>query len=96
LVLGNEKAFNQVYNLEGTEQITIRQIAETIREIIGSDVRIEVIEQRAGDYAGKTASAEKAKKELGWVTTLEFKKGMERYIEWYRVNSLPKKAGAGR
>jgi UDP-glucose 4-epimerase len=96
LVLENEKAINQVYNLEGPDPITIRQIAETIRDIIGSNIRVEVTEQRAGDYAGKTASAEKAKRELDWAPAIDFKTGMQRYIEWYRSNSFPKVTGAAR
>jgi len=96
LVLGNEKAFNQVYNLEGKEPVTIRQVAETIREIVGSKVRIEITEPRTGDYEGKIAIAEKARQELGWSPTVDFRVGMERYIKWYASNCLPQTASAGR
>ena len=87
LVLGNESAYRQVYNLEGKDPITIKLVADTVREIIGGHVRVEITEQRSGDYKGKIASAEKAARELGWHPTVDFADGMRRYIDWYRSNA---------
>jgi UDP-glucose 4-epimerase len=84
LVLGNDVALGKVYNLEGPEAITIRRVAETVREIVGSGVQIETIPERSGDYVGKVASRERACLELGWEPTVLFDEGMARYIEWYR------------
>lgn len=80
----NEKAKNQVYNLEGKRRITIREIAETLKEILGNDVKIECVPARPGDYFGKEVSAEKAKRELGWEPQIDFKEGMRRTIEWFK------------
>ncbi|MGB9878312.1 MAG: NAD-dependent epimerase/dehydratase family protein [bacterium] len=81
----SERAENQTYNLEGPRKITIREIAETIKEIIGSQVEIKYVEARPGDFKGRTASFEKAEKELGWKPEIDFKEGMQRYIEWYKA-----------
>jgi UDP-glucose 4-epimerase len=89
LVLGNEAAYRQVYNLEGKDPITIKHVAETVREIIGGHVRVETTAQRSGDYKGKIASAAKAARELGWNPTVDFADGMRRYIDWYRANAKP-------
>jgi UDP-glucose 4-epimerase len=80
----DKKAENQVYNLEGPEKISIRQVAETIQKILGSHVKIEYVPARPGDYKGKEVSSEKAKKELGWEPKISFEEGMRRYIEWYK------------
>jgi len=81
-----EKAINQTYNLEGPRPITIREIAETIRGILGSQVEIRYEpDNRPGDFKGKVASYEKAKRELGWEPQIDFEEGMRRYIEWYRT-----------
>ena len=79
----DEVAKCQTYNLEGPEKVTIRQLAETVRDIIG-DVNIEYTPARPGDYAGKEVSAEKARRELGWECKTPLHKGMELYIEWVK------------
>lgn len=76
-------AKNKIYNLEGKERTSIRQIAETIKSIIG-DVEIKYIESRAGDFSGKEISSKKAEEELGWRSHTSFEKGVQSYIEWYK------------
>lgn len=76
-------AVNKIYNLDGAERITIRQIAETVQKLVG-DVRIETIPERPGDFSGKEVSSELARTELGWAPKVDFTEGVRRYIEWYR------------
>lgn len=76
-------AKNKIFNLDGTEKVTIRQIAETVKKIIG-DVKIEYIEARPGDFSGKEVSSEKALEELGWKPKVSFEEGVRRYIDWYK------------
>lgn len=83
-------AKNKIYNLDGKERITIKQIAETIKKII-QDVKIEYIPGRSGDFSGKDVSSEKAKKELGWAPKISFEEGLRRYIEWYKEREKKRK-----
>jgi UDP-glucose 4-epimerase len=83
LALSKEDAVNRVFNLEGPRPVTVREVAETIREILGSSVTIEYSEARPGDYKGKIASNEKATKLLGWAPRIDFREGMTRYIKWF-------------
>ncbi len=76
-------AKNKIYNLEGKEKVTIRQIAETIQKILGN-VEIKYVPGRPGDFSGKEISTQRAKAELGWETTTSFEEGLARYIEWYK------------
>lgn len=76
-------AKNKIYNLDGQERVSIRQIAETMHKIIG-DVKIEYTSVRPGDFSGKQVSSELAKRELGWEPKIGFEQGLLRYIEWYR------------
>ena len=76
-------AANQTYNLDGGEQITIRQIAETIRELMG-EVQISSVPARPGDFSGKRVHSARAEKDLGWKPQTSFRSGMERYIAWFR------------
>ena len=76
-------AANRIYNLDGKEKITIRQIAETVQEIVGN-ANIEYVPARPGDFAGKEVSSVRALDELGWQASTPFEEGVRCYIEWYR------------
>ncbi len=76
-------AANKIYNLDGKERVSILQIAQTIKDIIG-DVKIEMVPGRPGDFSGKEVSSELAKRELGWEPQVGLREGIERYIAWYR------------
>lgn len=75
---------NQIYNLEGSRAISVKEVAETVKELLGEGVNIEYKEARPGDYGGKFVSQAKAKRELDWEPKVDFLEGMKRYIEWYK------------
>ncbi len=81
------KAANQTYNVDGTEKITILQIAETVLRLTGSDRPIEFMPARGGDYAGREVSSEKARRELRWQPEIDFEEGMRRTVPWI-IDSL--------
>jgi UDP-glucose 4-epimerase len=88
LAEGNVKALKstelfRVYNLDGTEKVTIRQIAETIQKIVGN-VEIEFTPARPGDFTGKEISSVRAKEELEWEASTSFENGVRKYIEWFQ------------
>ena len=84
LLIMNGKAENETYNLEGTRKVTIRDIAETIRKLLGGHAEIQYLPARPGDYAGKEVSAEKARVELGWQPVVDFGEGMRNTVAWFR------------
>src|ERR1700728_3934741 len=77
----NEAAVNRVYNLASNESVTIKQIAETIQELIGG-VEIVYTPARPGDFGGNTVSSRRAQDELGWTAATPFSVGVRKYIEW--------------
>ncbi len=81
----SEKAANETYNLEGAWRVTVLEVAEGIRNLIGDHVRIEFVPGRPGDFGGREVSGEKARRELDWIPTVEFAKGLERTVEWFRA-----------
>jgi UDP-glucose 4-epimerase len=78
-----EVATNRVYNLASSENVTIKQIAETVQELIGN-VEIVYTPARPGDFGGKVVSSERAERELGWTAATPFHEGVRRYVEWRR------------
>ena len=88
-------AANRTYNLVGGEDVTIREIAETVRDVVG-DVEIVHGPGRSGDFAGAPVSGERARRELGWRATTPFVEGVRRYVEWHREALAGSRAGRGR
>jgi UDP-glucose 4-epimerase len=78
-----EVATNRVYNLASDENVSIKQIAERIKELRG-DVEIVHTPARPGDFGGKVVSSRRAQRELGWTAATPFAEGVRLYVEWRR------------
>jgi UDP-glucose 4-epimerase len=76
-------ATNHIYNLASTENVTIKQIAETVKELIGN-VEIQYTPARPGDFGGKIVCSKRAERDLGWTAATPFSEGVRRYVEWRR------------
>jgi UDP-glucose 4-epimerase len=74
-------AAGRTYNLVGNESVTVREIADTVRELV-ADVPVVHVGGRAGDLNGAAISGERAARELGWRPRVEFRAGVARYVEW--------------
>ena len=79
-------AANRIYNLVGHENVSVRAIARTVREVVG-DVPIVHVEGRAGDLRGANISGERALAELGWEPTTLFAEGVRRYVDWLTLTA---------
>jgi len=75
-------AVNRIYNLDGDDCITVTQIVQNLRELLG-EVQILTAPARPGDFSGKRVSSARAGQELGWKPTTPFRDGLQRYIAWY-------------
>jgi UDP-glucose 4-epimerase len=81
-----DKAANQIYNLEGLRKITVEDVANAVRDKMGDQVDIEYLPARPGDYRGKEVSADKALRELNWTPKVDFEEGMQRTVDWFQAN----------
>jgi len=79
-----DAAANQTYNLEGRRKITVLEVAEGIRRLVGEQVRIEHGPERPGDFGGKDVSFDKAERELGWTPRVDFEDGLRETVGWFR------------
>jgi UDP-glucose 4-epimerase len=74
-------AADQVLALEGGIPVSVREIADTVRELIGP-VPIEHVPARTADYQGVTISNRRAKELLDWSPQTSFSVGVRRYLDW--------------
>jgi len=70
---------NQIFNLGGTEFVTINRIVESLKRIFG-DVLIDRQPPRPGDFKGAKISIEKAERMLEWKPKTPFHVGLRKYI----------------
>ena len=78
------QAENRTYNLDGAQPVSIRDIAEQVREQVG-DVTVEYGPARPGDFRARVVRSDRARDELGWRQDVSFQEGMGRTIAWYRA-----------
>jgi UDP-glucose 4-epimerase len=57
---------HRVYNLGNGNGFSNRQVIDVVRNVTGHPVPTETAPRREGDPAALVASAEKARRELGW------------------------------
>ncbi|ANB56368.1 UDP-glucose 4-epimerase GalE [Anoxybacillus sp. B7M1] len=60
---------SDVFNLGNGSGFSVKEVIEAARRVTGRDIPALVAPRRAGDPARLVASAEKAKRELGWTPT---------------------------
>ncbi|MDD1596968.1 SDR family oxidoreductase [Riemerella anatipestifer] len=88
----NPVAVNTVYNTAVGDRITIKQMAELLREYLSKfDKKIANIEilhgpNRLGDIPHSLASIDKAKENLGYMPSHIFKEGLKEAVDWYWKN----------
>src|SRR3954451_4043561 len=71
----------RTYNLAGHETVTIRGLAEIVRDEVAT-VEIVHTPGRAGDLRGATIRSDRAERELGWRATTSLCEGVRRYADW--------------
>jgi UDP-glucose 4-epimerase len=79
----NGIAENRTYNLESDEAISIRTLAETVRDLVG-DVEVTFGPTRPGDYRARVVRSDRAREELGWQPEHTFADGLRKTLAWYR------------
>ena len=79
----SDEGENQIFNLEGPRNISVKEVAEVVKDYFGDGVEIVYVEARPGDYAGKIVSNFKSNKLLSWKPKVDFKEGAKSFIEWY-------------
>lgn len=82
-----EIAKNQTYNLAYGEGISITDLAETVKRLLGSSSAIRIGEPRVGEVIRYVADISKARKALGYAPKTAFKEGIRKAVEWYLTNT---------
>jgi nucleoside-diphosphate-sugar epimerase len=79
------EANGEVINVATGGRISLNQLFDAIRKLIGADVRPKYAEARAGDVRDSQADISKAGELLGYRPTVSFEEGLRQTVEWYRT-----------
>src|SRR5687768_15214191 len=82
------RASGQVINVATGGRISLNQLYETMKELVGADVTPTYVESRTGDVRDSQADISKAKTLLGYEPIVSFEEGLARTIEWYRTTNV--------
>ena len=85
--LGKENIAGEVFNVGQGFPNSVNKLLENLKKIIQSDAEAKYCPERMGDVRKTHADIEKAKKLIGWQPKIDFYKGLEKTVEWFR-NSI--------
>ncbi len=78
-----------IYNVGTETGVKVMDVVKTIFDLVDYEVEIDHKGERKGDVAGLVASAEKIKKELGWIAKVSLKEGLQKTIKFFKTLPRP-------
>ncbi len=84
-ILGLKKVGYEIMNLGGHETISINDLISKLEQIIGKKAILEYKPAFKADMSANLADISKAKKILGWQPEINLSTGLERTVDWYRM-----------
>ena len=83
-LLENPELRGRAFNFSNEVQLTVVDLVEMLREMVGSDLKPEILGQASNEIRYQYLSAAAARKELGWAPLFGLEEGLKRTIQWYR------------
>ena len=73
-------------NIACRESVSLNQILDKLRELLGVSIKTVFQSERVGDVKHSLANIDRAKEKIGYVPLVKFEQGLEMAIHWYRKN----------
>ncbi|ELZ51127.1 NAD-dependent epimerase/dehydratase [Halorubrum coriense DSM 10284] len=80
LAAATEEAAGEAFNIGTGNSISIRELAETIRDVTDSNAEIVYVDSRSGDINHSEADVSKARDVLGFEPTYDVATGLDAYL----------------
>jgi CDP-glucose 4,6-dehydratase len=80
----NPELFGQAFNFSNENQMTVLELVERIRWLMGSDLKPEIRNEAANEIEHQYLSASKARRILAWQAQFSLDEGLKRTIDWYK------------
>src|SRR5439155_1076152 len=73
----------QVFNVGCGRAVSVNELWQSIRELVGTDVEPEYVEGRSGEVRDSLAAIEKARELFGYGEVVSFEEGLRQTIAYY-------------
>ena len=80
------EALNSIYNTACNGRVTLNGLVEMLSQITGNEAEVTYGPERSGDVRHSYADISKAKRLLGYDPKVMFREGLERTVDWYKLN----------
>jgi nucleoside-diphosphate-sugar epimerase len=77
-------ASGEIINVATGSRISLNQLFEEMRKLVGADIKPVYAEARRGDVRDSQADITKARELLGYEPTVTFEDGLSKTVDWYR------------
>jgi UDP-glucose 4-epimerase len=88
LAMDAENVAGRVFNVACGEQITLNQLLDELRDLLGCEVEAEYLDRRPGDVPHSLADCSAAREALGYEPSIDLREGLRRTIEHLRAEGM--------
>ena len=82
--VASDEALGEAFNIACGSRISLLELVDTINSITGKKIQPRFEPPRPGDIRDSQADISKAKKQLRWTPSIDFRKGIEKVVPWYQ------------
>jgi UDP-glucuronate 4-epimerase len=81
--LTSDSAVGQAINLGGNQQVTVKQLIQSLETGLGKTAVVQFMPNAKGDVSVTWASMQKSKNLLGYAPTINFSQGVQEFCSWF-------------
>jgi len=80
----NNEIHGEAFNFSNELQITVLEMVEKILEVMGTNLKPEILNEATNEIKHQYLSAKKAREMLDWKPNYTLEEGIKRTVKWYR------------
>ncbi|HEY8715557.1 MAG TPA: GDP-mannose 4,6-dehydratase, partial [Candidatus Acidoferrum sp.] len=84
----------ELVNLGSGEEISVRDLLEMIRSLVGASARVRWNPAKPDGQPRRSLDTSRAAREFGWRSKIHLREGLEKTIAWYLENSAGRSASS--
>jgi nucleoside-diphosphate-sugar epimerase len=88
----SDAALGQTFNIATGQRFDLNQTFNILKELTGYSGQVQYAPERAGDVKHSVADISRAEKHLGYKPKVDFPKGLQQTVTWYRTQLQNAKA----
>lgn len=79
-----KQSSHEIYNIGNSSPVNLMDFIQAIEEVTERIAKKEMLPMQPGDVATTFADVSKLKKDFGYSPNTSVKKGIEKFVDWYK------------